>query len=168
MSERFFAIDMFAQLDGHHGGEGVQVVRSRDHHRVDAFVLLQHFAKILVTLCAREFFERAGGVRGERGQLIYCGYDINDLAGMVCFEEVVLLLWEGRLPYREELQSLQDELKAALEVDKLRTSAAPNQAGEDFSSLKSLSGADFSGLASLSNMDFSGLSGLNGLSITIK
>src|SRR5213593_1570587 len=56
---------------------------------------------------------RIGDVRGERGQLIYCGYDINDLAGKVCFEEVVFLLWEGRLPNREELQSLQDELKAA-------------------------------------------------------
>src|ERR1043166_7022033 len=56
---------------------------------------------------------RIGDVRGDIGQLIYGGYDINELAGKVCFEEVVFLLWEGRLPNRKELQSLQDELKAA-------------------------------------------------------
>ena len=28
-------------------------------------------------------------VRGEVGQLIYCGYDINELAGKVSFEEAL-------------------------------------------------------------------------------
>ena len=56
---------------------------------------------------------RIGDVRGDIGQLIYCGYDINELAGKVCFEEVVHLLWEGRLPNRKELQALQNELIAA-------------------------------------------------------
>src|SRR5206468_335663 len=50
---------------------------------------------------------------GDIGQLIYCGYDINELAGKVCFEEVVFLLWEGRLPDRKELEALQAELIAA-------------------------------------------------------
>ena len=31
-------------------------------------------------------------VRGQAGELIYCGYDINELAGNVGFEEVVHLL----------------------------------------------------------------------------
>jgi citrate synthase len=56
---------------------------------------------------------KLGEVRGASGELIYCGYDINELAGQVCFEEVCHLLWEGRLPNRAELESLQQELIAA-------------------------------------------------------
>jgi citrate synthase len=61
---------------------------------------------------------RIGEVRGDIGQLIYCGYDINELAGKVCFEEVVHLLWEGRLPNRKELEQLQSELIAARPLPK--------------------------------------------------
>ena len=56
---------------------------------------------------------RIGDVRGDIGELIYAGYDINELAGKVCFEEVVFLLWNLRLPNRKELETLQDELKAS-------------------------------------------------------
>ncbi len=56
---------------------------------------------------------RIGDVRGDVGELVYRGYNINELAGKVCFEEVVFLLWEDRLPNRAELQALQDELIAA-------------------------------------------------------
>jgi citrate synthase len=56
---------------------------------------------------------RIGDVRGEQGQLIYAGYDINELAGKVCYEEVVFLLWNLRLPNRAELEALQNELKMA-------------------------------------------------------
>ncbi len=45
------------------------------------------------------------------GVLTYCGYDIDDLATNAEFEEVVFLLWNGRLPNQTEL----DELKAALD-----------------------------------------------------
>jgi citrate synthase len=51
-----------------------------------------------------------GDVDGEQGILIYEGYDIHDLAKNSTFEEVVFLLWHGRLPQRAEL----DELKASL------------------------------------------------------
>ena len=34
---------------------------------------------------------RLSDVKGDIGQLIYCGYDINELAGKVTFEEVVHL-----------------------------------------------------------------------------
>ena len=61
---------------------------------------------------------RIGEVRGDVGQLIYCGYDINELAGKVCFEEVVYLLWNGRLPNRKELEQLQGELIAARPLPK--------------------------------------------------
>jgi citrate synthase len=53
---------------------------------------------------------RLSDVRGDVGQLIYCGYDINELAGRVSYEEVVHLLHYNHLPTRKELA----ELKAAL------------------------------------------------------
>jgi citrate synthase len=53
---------------------------------------------------------RLSDVRGETGQLIYCGYDINELAGKVSYEEVVFLLHHNHLPNRKELA----ELKATL------------------------------------------------------
>ncbi|HEX7997826.1 MAG TPA: citrate synthase [Pyrinomonadaceae bacterium] len=51
-----------------------------------------------------------GDVDGEQGVLIYQGYNIHDLARNSTFEEVVFLLWHGRLPTRAEL----DELKHSL------------------------------------------------------
>lgn len=49
-------------------------------------------------------------VQGDVGKLIYSGYDINELAGQVSYEEVVYLLHHNHLPNRQEL----DELKSAL------------------------------------------------------
>src|SRR6266567_1383736 len=46
---------------------------------------------------------RLSDVRGDIVQLIYCGYDINELAGKVTFEEVVHLLHHDHLPNRREL-----------------------------------------------------------------
>jgi citrate synthase len=46
---------------------------------------------------------RLSDVRGDVGQLIYCGYDINELAGKVSFEEVVHLLHHNHLPSKKEL-----------------------------------------------------------------
>ena len=57
-----------------------------------------------------------GDVRGDIGQLIYRGYDINELAGKVSFEEVVFLLWHGRLPRPRELDSLTTALRAEREL----------------------------------------------------
>jgi citrate synthase len=50
---------------------------------------------------------------GARGRLAYQGYDIDDLAGHVRFEEVVWLLWHGELPRAAELDVLGGELVAA-------------------------------------------------------
>jgi citrate synthase len=55
---------------------------------------------------------RLGDVRGQEGQLIYCGYDINELAGKASFEEVIYLLWHNRLPNRSELAELKKQLAA--------------------------------------------------------
>jgi citrate synthase len=46
---------------------------------------------------------RLSDVRGDIGQLVYCGYDINELAGKVTYEEVVHLLHHNHLPNRQEL-----------------------------------------------------------------
>lgn len=57
-----------------------------------------------------------GDVRGQEGQLIYRGYDINELAGKVSYEEVVHLLWHGSLPTRRELEQLTTALRAEREL----------------------------------------------------
>jgi citrate synthase len=55
---------------------------------------------------------RLSDVQGDVGQLIYCGYDINELAGKVTYEEVIHLLHHDHLPNRAEL----DELKGLLAI----------------------------------------------------
>lgn len=45
-------------------------------------------------------------VNGAEGKLIYGGYKIEDLAANALFEEVVYLLWNGRLPNAAELETL--------------------------------------------------------------
>jgi citrate synthase len=54
---------------------------------------------------------RLSDVIGDKGQLIYCGYDINDLAGKVSYEEVVYLLWNNKLPNRAELDLCTNQLR---------------------------------------------------------
>ena len=57
-----------------------------------------------------------GDVNGELGILIYQGYNIHDLAEHSTFEEVVYLLWNGRLPKKDELSELQERLRRNYEV----------------------------------------------------
>src|SRR6185369_5336998 len=57
-----------------------------------------------------------GDVNGEQGILIYQGYNIHDLAEHATFEEVVFLLWNGRLPNQEELNALTAEIRANYEA----------------------------------------------------
>jgi 2-methylcitrate synthase len=51
-------------------------------------------------------------VLGEKGQLIYCGYDINELVGKVSYKEVIYLLWHRKLPNRKELETFVQELRS--------------------------------------------------------
>lgn len=53
-----------------------------------------------------------GDVDGENGILIYQGYNIHDLAEHSTFEEVVFLLWNGRLPKKGELSDLRDQFRS--------------------------------------------------------
>ena len=55
---------------------------------------------------------KIGDVDGEKGVLIYEGYNIHDLAENSTFEEVIYLLWNGKLPTASELAGLTDKLKA--------------------------------------------------------
>jgi citrate synthase len=52
-------------------------------------------------------------VNGEKGELIYQGYNIHDLAKHSTFEEVIFLLWNKRLPSRAELSALEQSLRAS-------------------------------------------------------
>ena len=57
-----------------------------------------------------------GDVNGEKGILIYQGYNIHDLAEHSTFEEVVFLLWNGRLPKADELAELKERLRRNYEA----------------------------------------------------
>lgn len=49
-------------------------------------------------------------IDGQKGELIYAGYNIDTLAENATFEEVCFLIWHDRLPNTQELE----ELKSAL------------------------------------------------------
>ena len=55
-------------------------------------------------------------VIGDKGQLIYQGYDIHDLAVHSTFEEVIFLLWNQRLPKKTELEELKQALSSAYDI----------------------------------------------------
>jgi citrate synthase len=49
-------------------------------------------------------------IDGDRGILSYQGFNIHTLADHATFEEVIYLLWHGRLPKQSELDALKAEL----------------------------------------------------------
>ncbi len=51
-------------------------------------------------------------IDGNKGELIYRGYDINQLANKAHFEEVTYLLWNTDLPTPSELEAFQTRLRA--------------------------------------------------------
>jgi citrate synthase len=57
-------------------------------------------------------------IDGYAGVLSYRGYNIHTLAEHALFEEVVYLLWNGRLPTRGELDALKAELAANRAIPK--------------------------------------------------
>ena len=57
-------------------------------------------------------------IDGKRGQLVYRGYDIDDLAENASFEEVAYLLWNGDLPSASQLAELKSEMNAAMHFPK--------------------------------------------------
>jgi citrate synthase len=58
------------------------------------------------------FSSRKSLVDGQKGELIYAGYNIDELAKYATFEEVCFLLWHERLPNAAELKDLNQTLAA--------------------------------------------------------
>lgn len=56
------------------------------------------------------FSTTKSSIDGKIGELIYSGYTIDTLAEFATFEEVCFLLWNDRLPTRNELEELQTTL----------------------------------------------------------
>ena len=52
-------------------------------------------------------------IDGQEGRLVYRGYEIGDLVENASFEEVAYLLWNNKLPNRQELATLHNQLAAA-------------------------------------------------------
>src|SRR5438046_10375641 len=52
-------------------------------------------------------------IDGIAGRLVYRGYEIADLVENASFEEVAHLLWDEKLPNRQELQALRKDLGAS-------------------------------------------------------
>jgi citrate synthase len=44
-------------------------------------------------------------IDGQKGRLLYRGFDVDDLVAHSTFEEVAYLLWHGRLPSQKELEA---------------------------------------------------------------
>jgi len=55
-------------------------------------------------------------IDGAKGELIYRGYDIRQLADKASFEEVVFLLWNGELPTATQLDDFNAGLAASFSV----------------------------------------------------
>lgn len=72
------------------------------------------FSKGLVGVIAAQ--TALSSVDGANGILTYRGYDIHDLAGRTLYEEIVHLLFHGRLPNAAELAAFQAELAANRKV----------------------------------------------------
>jgi citrate synthase len=65
---------------------------------------------------------RLSHVDGQNGILIIGGYELGDLAGKVSFEEAAHLLWTGRLPARDEAESLTRDIAALRTIPDLAMS----------------------------------------------
>jgi len=55
-------------------------------------------------------------IDGDKGVLSYFGYNIHTLADNATFEEVIYLLWNGKLPDRSQLEDLKSSLIAEREL----------------------------------------------------
>ena len=56
-------------------------------------------------------------IGGDTGELVYCGYSIDDLARNASFEEVLYLLWHGELPTAEELATFESAMAEERHLD---------------------------------------------------
>ena len=59
---------------------------------------------------------RISFVDAENNKLYYQGYNVDDLAGRVCHDETVYLIWNGELPTQEQLRALKRALVAEMRL----------------------------------------------------
>jgi citrate synthase len=62
------------------------------------------------------FSSRKSFIDGAKGELIYAGYNIDELSKYATFEETCFLLWHERLPKKSELDELSVQLIAEREI----------------------------------------------------
>src|SRR5436190_8549737 len=55
-------------------------------------------------------------IDGTAGRLVYRGYDIGDLVENLSFEETAYLLWDEKLPNRDELAQLHRDLGSQMQL----------------------------------------------------
>ncbi len=55
-------------------------------------------------------------IKGDQGELVYRGYDINELANKATFEEVAYLLWNDDLPTQAQLDAFKAKLAPLFEI----------------------------------------------------
>ncbi|MCW3997464.1 MAG: citrate synthase [Candidatus Bathyarchaeota archaeon] len=70
------------------------------------------------------------------GALYYSGYDIDRLIGRVCFEEVVFLLINGKLPNRKELENIKAELNSEMKIPSRIIKKCANKKGHPMENLR--------------------------------
>jgi citrate synthase len=71
---------------------------------------MTEYAKGLEGVIANE--SALSNVEGQEGRLSYLGYHIDDLVAHCCYEEIIYLLHQGRLPTRSELEAGEKMLRA--------------------------------------------------------
>ena len=67
------------------------------------------------------FSTTKSSIDGQKGELIYTGYNIDVLAEKSTFEEVCFLLWNDRLPNQSELEDLTQKFQARRDIPKVVT-----------------------------------------------
>ena len=72
------------------------------------------------------------------GALYYAGYDIDRLIGRVCFEEIIFLLNNGKLPNKKELENIKSTLYSEMKIpDKIIRKCA-NKKGHPMEILRTI------------------------------
>jgi citrate synthase len=62
------------------------------------------------------FSTTKSSIDGDKGELIYAGYNINTLAEHASFEEILYLLWNNELPDSKQLDELTQQLRKEREL----------------------------------------------------
>jgi citrate synthase len=70
------------------------------------------------------------------GALYYSGYDVDRLIGRACFEEVVFLLINGKLPNRKELESIKVVLNSEMKIPSRIIKKCANKKGHPMENLR--------------------------------